>query len=295
MRKKPKPKIASRTLEFEIGKVSPAELAELAKAGELDGLGVYPMADGSGVTFGRSLGYGEHEGDGLPDWKVDRQLLIEQNLNFVVRVTCDPEGTTYLEIHQEGHQSYFRFPFKGIQVRDLCPIADLETKLSRDLFSIADFENRLSTFLILYGIYPLFWAFYRSKESEQDERTKAYDKITTNFENFFKGILKPKRKRTIEKREIEPGIEITSYSLIETGREPGTTGTRTLSAKEQERKSLRLRKIADAIRQAKNNENKTELAQLIGISQRTIRRWLQDIGINSDEGFYDLIRKLGHD
>lgn len=295
MRKKPKPKLVSRTLELEAGKAGAAELAELAKADALAEFGIYPMADGSGVTFGRSLGYGEHEGDGLPDWKADRQLLIEQNLNFVVRVTCDAEDTTYLEIHQEGHQSYFRFPFKGIQVHDLLRIADLETRLSRDLYSVADFENGLSNFLILYGIYPLFWAFYRSKESERDERTKAYDKIKTNFENFFKVILKPKGRREIGTREIEPGIEITSYSRIETGREPGTTGTRTLSAKEQERKSLRLRKIADAIRQAKNNENKTELAELIGISQRTIRRWLQDIGINSEKGFYDLIRKLGHD
>ncbi len=203
-----KPTVSSKRYEIDITQTDPADIAKFADTPEGKDSPFFAATDGQGVTVGRSLDYGECEGVGLPDWKTDRQLFVELNLNFVVRVTCDQKGVTYLEIHQAGHQSFYSFQFKGIEYKDL--------------FSIApNFEQRLSRFLIQKGMYPLFWALYREKETDKDKRCEAYDKITANFEIYFKNILKPKREREIESKESD-GLKITSYERIETGREPKT-------------------------------------------------------------------------
>ncbi len=190
--KKTKPKVSSKRYEIDITRTDPADIAKFADTPEGKDSPFFAAPDGQGVTIGRSR---EYEGKGLPDWKNDRQLFAELNLNFVVRVTCDREGITYLEIHQAGHQTYFKFPFKGIEYKDLFSI-------------VPDFEQLLSRFLIRFGIYPLFWALYRAKESEKEKREDAYNSIKGNFEIFFKKILKPKPERKSEPREILPGFTI---------------------------------------------------------------------------------------
>jgi hypothetical protein len=230
-----KPKVSKRTIEFELGSVDPSRLAaKVAQSGGENG--IFPMADGSGVTFGRRPDPGEINGEGLPDLKTDRGLFIERNINFVVRVTCDREGVTYLEIAQEGHQSFYRFPFTGIEYPDAVQ-------------ATVEFDQWLSRFLILYGMFPLFRGFYRSRESNKKKRSEAFDKITANFQTFFKNILKPKRERAIDATEHD-GINITSYERIESGREPQTK-----EQKEKEKAAFITRAIR-AFGEAKKDEIK---------------------------------------
>lgn len=193
---KKKPTIISKEYKIEnLERFDPAEIARFADKPEGKDSPFFATPDGLGVTIGRSLEDGEYEGKELPEWKNDRQLFVELNINFVVRVTCDREGTTYLEIHQAGHQSFYSFHFKGIEYRELFSI-------------VPDFEQRLSRFLIRLGIYPLFWALYREKESDKAKRSDAYEAIADYFEIFFKKILKPKPERKSEPREILPGFTI---------------------------------------------------------------------------------------
>lgn len=182
------------------------------------------------------MDYHEHEGLELPEWKNDRQLFCELNLNFVVRITCDREGTTYFEVAQDGHQSFYSFPFKGIEYKDA-------------ILATIDFEQRLSRFLIRFGMYPLFWALYREKETDQNKRSEAYEKISKNFETYFKSILKPKRERAIATSEHD-GLRITNYAQIESGRTPQ-------SANEVEREKKKfIQKIFDALKEIENRGGK---------------------------------------
>ncbi|MCC6825243.1 MAG: hypothetical protein IT172_05810 [Acidobacteria bacterium] len=141
-------------------------------------------------------------------------------MNFQVRITCDRELVTYLEIHEAGHKSFYSFPFKGIDYRDT-------------VLASLDFQERLSRFLINYGIYSLFWALYRSKESDLKTRSEAFDRITEKFRKFFGRILKPKRERLIETKE-EKGETIKTFELIETGRP-----TKTEAELDQERQEFK--------------------------------------------------------
>ncbi len=185
-----------------LGEGSPEALKGLSEA-DLAEFGFF-SSGGNGFSIGRSLDYCEYEGKGLPEWKNGRQLFVELNVNFVVRVTCDRGGTTYLEIHQAGNQSFHSFPFQGIEYRDA-------------VFAAVDFQQRLSHFLINYAMYPLFWALYREKETDSKKKNDAYNAIEANFKTFFKNILKPKREREIGVIE-ENEIKITSYESIESGR-----------------------------------------------------------------------------
>lgn len=204
--KKSKSKITREDIEINIPQADPAQLAKFADTPQGKDSPFFATPDGSGVTIGRSLDCHEYEGIGLPDWTKDRALFAEIDLNFTVRVTCDREGTTYLEIHQAGHRSFYSFPFKGIEYSDLHSV-------------VPAFENNLSSFLISYGVLLPFFALYW-KGAEKKDRDEAYDTILEAFKDQFKAILKPKRKREIGKREIGPGVTVTTYESIESGANP---------------------------------------------------------------------------
>ena len=206
MKRKP-PKTSSRKLEIDLNGEGLDGFIGYAQGTEGKEFGLSPAADGSGATVGIPLGYGQYEGKALTELPADRGVFQEINLAFTVRISYDNQGTTYLELIFSGHQTYWSFPFKGVEFRDA-------------LFATAEFESRLARFLAQYGIYSLFWALYR--QTDEAQRKESYEKIRSNLEHFFRNILVPKREKEIGVEEA-PGVRVTSYARVETGRNPKST------------------------------------------------------------------------
>lgn len=224
--KKKKPIVSSRKVEFELGDRVPIDLANSPEGKDF---GLFPVLGGNRATIGRSLDYGEYEGTSLPEWRETRQLLSESRIEFDVRVTCDQEGITYLEIHQKNHQTFYSFPFKGIECRDA-------------ILAAAHFANGLSRYLVHFGIYPLFLGFYRRKESNREDRKTACDNIIKKFKTYFRDLLKLNREREIEIIEKD-GLRISTYEKIASGREPKS------DAELEQQKAKFIRDVFEAFRE----------------------------------------------
>ena len=190
----------TKTLSFDVMKTNPAELSKIAETEGLRDFGIYPADDGNGVTFGRPLDKPyEHLGT-LPDVG-DRQLLVDEKLSFDVRVLFDSKtGITYLEV-ANGVGSHYSFPFRDVD-------------FSHVRLAAIDLREYVSRFLVLWGIDPLFTAFYWSKGSKT-ERDQAYDAVVTSITNYYKAVLKPKAKIEIGKKTGPGGIVITEYKEAE--------------------------------------------------------------------------------
>lgn len=277
-KRRQKAKRKSETLELNILEVSPAELAKIAESEGLDRIGIYPTADRRGITFGEPRKRDQIDGEGLPEIGDSRGLFDQWKLNLDIRATYDREGNTYLEVARPGSGIHHQFKFNGMDYNEA-------------LRASGEFNNHFEDFLIYYAILFLFEASYWERAGRK-AREESYGCIIRTYENYFKSILKPKRKREIEKRKIGPGLTLTTFESIEGGRPPGTKGTRSYSEKETTRINKRRQQIVHAIQQAHNNENKSELAQIIGISTPTLRTWLKGIGVSSQKDFYDLIRQV---
>lgn len=208
--RKSKSKVTREVLKLEIGKTSVEDLAKLSEADGLEN--AYPMQDGSGVTFGQPRQPNEHLGEGLPELGDDRGLLDQWNLNLDIRVSYENKGTAFLEVARPGSGTFHRFEFSGIEYTDARRAA-------------GQFNNCFVDFLIYYGISFLFEAHYLARMEKKD-REEAYAAILESFENYFKSILKPKRKREIEKREIGPGVTVTTFESIERGPAPKSDSER---------------------------------------------------------------------
>lgn len=154
----------------------------------------------------------EHSGEGLPDLEA-REKIDQWQVTFDIRASYDhTERKTFLEVAQPGLGTYHSFPFEGIG-------------FGKPQDAINKFNNGFVSFLINYGISALFESLYWERGSKAF-REESYDAIIESFENYFKSILKPKRKREIGTREINPGLRITTYESIESGREPKTEAER---------------------------------------------------------------------
>lgn len=201
-------KTTTETLTFNPFEIDPSEFADLAKTERLSEFGIYPMPGGRGVNFGRRMQPDEQKGEGLPELAGDRGEIMQWNLNLDIRVSCDTDGNTYFEIAWPGRGTFHQFKLEGIDFGNVRRAA-------------INFNNSFETFLNYWGINLLFEGLYW-EHGEKKDREDAYDKIIKNFKNYFKSILKSKRKREIETREVRPGVKITVHESIDTGREPET-------------------------------------------------------------------------
>lgn len=196
--KKSKPKATSEVIEIDLLRTDPAELAKTAKEEGLDRRGIYPAKDDKGVSFGSPRQPREHCGEGLSELGEERGLFDQWKLNLDIRVSYDREGKTYLEVARPGSGTFHQFEFSGIEFDDV-------------IQATGKFNNEFETFLIYYGLCPLFSALYRSRHTKKQDRLDALETLNEHFSSFFKSKLNPKRKREIESRELQRGIKITTY------------------------------------------------------------------------------------
>ncbi len=204
--KKSKSKVTSKVYKWDAMNSNPSNFVEFANTPEGKESPFFPMPDGRGVTFGRNLDADEIDGKGLPELGNEIALFDQFELNFEIRVSLDRERNAYLEIYQPGHPSYHKLRFNGIELDDA-------------VIATARFKSGLARFLINFCISAHFESLYWQRASIE-ERKDSYDAIILSFENWFKSTLTPKRKREIGQREVVPGLIVTTYESIESGREP---------------------------------------------------------------------------
>jgi hypothetical protein len=231
--KKSKQEVKRESLTLDILQIDLADLAELSEA---ERFGLYQKPDGRGFTIGFPRNPDEHSGEGLPELG-DREKIDQWQITFDIRASFDHnEGKTFLEVARKGRGTFYSFDFEG-------------KEFWKAQKASGRFNNSFGDFLIQYGIEQLFTSLYwqdSAKEICQD----AYDAIITSFVNYFKLILKPKRKREIEKRQINPGVTITTYESIETGREPKT------GAELDQEKSKFISDVFEALKQIESEGGK---------------------------------------
>ncbi len=262
-------------------------LLDYSKTPEGKESGFFPKADGSGVRIGRGFGYCEYEGEGLPDGE-------GESLSFDIRVVDNRDQTVELLIARKGSGRHFKFEFDGLHDSSQ-PIDKGDGLISyqnRTAISIHEFLRCIEYDLPM-NLYYLLWACLLQFE-DRSRKKEAYDNIRTNLEWQFKPLLiwDKDRFKIIDEQVIH-GIKTTTSVPTESGRTPGSKSPRKLSKREEQRKSERLTKIKAAIKTSGyNNENKAELARIIGITAPTFRAWLKSIGVTSNKKFYDLIREV---
>jgi hypothetical protein len=194
-------------VEIDIMRTDPATLLKIAEEEGLEISGIYPIPDGSGVTFGHPMQDCEHSGEGLPELG-ERAEIGQWRVEFSMRASCDREGNTYLEVAKTGGGSFHRFEFSGLDFYDAQR-------------AIGKFNNEFELFLIYYGLSPLFLAHYRRLHSKKQDRLDALKRLNEHFADKFNSILNPKRERLVETRELlEGSVRLKTFEPILGGREP---------------------------------------------------------------------------
>jgi len=259
---------------------------------------VHPAPDGRGFTFGRGLAYCEYEGEGLPEGE-------GKELTFDLRVVLIEDHTIELQMAVKGSGRHFRFRFENLPDPKLEPDSECFFYDGKKLSAFRHTDGRLVNenihlkalydflvkveFYLPQNAYHLLWACIRQFE-DRKRRIDDYEKIMANLELQFKPLLKFDRFKEVDSKTVH-GVEITTLEPIESGRRPGSKGTRKLSDREISQRAQRRSKIIDAMRTASRNDNKSELASIIGISVPTLRSWLRSEGVKSEEDFDELIRE----
>ena len=271
-------KSSRKTLEFKIGECSVEALIELADSDEGKELGIFKSEAAGiiGVTSGRRLGFHEIEGEGLPTEKDSGSHHKEFNLNFDVRMSHDGKGSVEFLVAKKGARTHFKFPLVNL------------TAIQAE-HALADFEQRMIHSYIMETLYCTAWACYRKQDDSVRKRKEIFDKIIANFEKYFRNILNRRGEKVVSEIEKD-GYKITTYEPVESGRNKGTKKPRQLSKREIENRNNRKQKILEAIREAIDFQNKSELAHIIGVSRPTLQNWLKSIGVKNKEDFHQFIR-----
>jgi len=267
-----------KELQFEINGNSTETLNKIDEDVLKNDFGLYKFkATGvEGFTQGKILGSYEREGEGLPTEKDSSSHHKEFNLSFDVRMSHDGKGNVEFLVAKKGAGTHFRFPLENL------------TAIQAE-HALAEFEKRISHSYITQMLYYIAWACYRKQDDSVHKRKESFDKITANVENHFRNILNRRSEKVVDKIEKD-GYTITTYEVMESGRNKGTKKPRQLSKREIENRDNRKQKIFEAIQQAIDSQNKSELAQIIGISRPTLQNWLKSIGVRNKEDFYRFIR-----
>lgn len=238
--------------------------------------GIFKQSDNC-FTGGIPLSSCEYEGEGLPPEKDRNAHNLEFDLNFNVRLSHDGKGNIEFLIAKKGSGRHYRFPIKkGLNA--------LQAEIV-----MSDFEQRMIYSYIPQTLFQFFWACYRKPDNDAKLRKKCFDLIISNFEAHFRNILNRKGEKIIDVDEKD-GYKITTYEVNDKGRNKGTKKPRQLSKREIENRGNRKLKIIEAINEAIDSQNKSELADIIGISRPTLNNWLKSIGVRNKEDFYELIR-----
>lgn len=273
-----KPKSHRKELQFEINGNSTETLKKIDEDVLKNEFGIYKFKAGGveGFTMGRTLGYHELDGEGLPIKKDSKSHHKEFNLSFDVRMSHDGKGNVEFLVAEKGAGTHFKFPLKNLTAMQA-------------QFALAEFEQRMIHSYITQTLYYIAWACYRKQDDSVYKRKESYDNIITNLENHFRNILNRKSEKIVNVVEKD-GYKFTTYEQNRNGRNKGTKKPRQLSKREIENQANRKQKIIKAIEEAIDSQNKTHLARIIGISRPTLQNWLKGIGIENKEDFYRFIR-----
>ena len=229
------------------------------------------------IALGTPLSSHEIEGEGLPTEKDSRAQHKEYNLNIDLRLSHDGNGNVEFIVAKKGTGRHSKFPL----IKGLNP--------EQAEIALVKFEQQMTFSYIPLTLYHIASACYRRQEDDAHKRKEHFDRIINNFENYFRNILNRRGEKIVNEVE-ENGYKITTYERIEIGRNKGTIKNRKPSKREIENHNKRKPKILEAIREAINSENKSELAKIIGITRPTLQTWLKSIGIENEESFHRLIR-----
>jgi hypothetical protein len=119
-----------------------------------------------------------------------------------------------------------------------------------------------------------------------------FEFYTTEFWSTEKKEIKNQSLKKIRDYAERIVFRSTSRRTKFVGRKQGTKKQRRLTAMEIENRNSRMAKIEAAIRNAKNVENKSEIARGIGISTNTLNQWLKNMGIKGKRGYFELVRAV---
>jgi DNA-binding NtrC family response regulator len=223
------------------------------------------------------LGEFEYEGKGLPEgFKNFDDKCPHHIFSFDISMIHAGESTLELGYALKNSKRHTIKPFEALPGKISCCMK-------------GDFERNIHR--IIYNTCFILAETCIKKHKETFEEKKVFlEQIIEHFRFEYKKLLGLGQRKIIEEFFNEDGIKVEKSVFTDVGRRKGTNKPRKLSEKEIENQKTRKLKILEAMRAAKNSENKTELAEIIGISRPTLQTWLKSIGIQNNRSFYDLIR-----
>ncbi|MDQ3633897.1 MAG: hypothetical protein M3405_05215 [Acidobacteriota bacterium] len=224
------------------------------------------------------LGEFQHKGKGLPE-RVKKDNECEfYTFNFEIRMKHgDKEDEIELGFAEKSSDKHTIIIYDNLDGVKSC-------KANRD-FTINLNKTIYETSFILAE------ACVKNQTEDFENKREFLKKITEKFSNQYKEILGLGYRKIIETSLDENGMKVEkSIFASNVGRKEGTKKSRKLSDKEIENRKARKGKIIEAIQTAKNPEIKSELARIIGISRKTLKTWLYEMGFKNNRDFYDLIR-----
>jgi len=196
-----------KTLEISAGGESFEELSDFSDA-ELAEFGMY-RSDGvgfQGFTFGRSLHPNEIEGEGLPEIQAGNVPLTEREITFTFRLSYSDAGDLNLELAEKGSKRHFNFPIRALNLRSAT-------------FAAAEFDHHLYFYLYSQALYYCVLARARQQGDDAELKKIALEGILKALKSYFEGMLKPKRFKETDLKELK-GVRIITEESIESGRNP---------------------------------------------------------------------------
>jgi len=221
------------------------------------------------------LGKDEYEGEGLPEKVLKEGEHRFFDFTFDMRFSHDKEGTIEVSFAGKNSGKHTKKVYEGLSEKQSCNAK-------------AIFERNIRGF-ISNACYALALACIEKQSEDLTKRREFVKNISVHTSKSYREILALGHEKLLEVIQ-ENGIKIEKLEFIDVGRSIGTKKPRKLSEKEIENQKTRKRKILEAMREATNSENKSELAHIIGISRPTLRNWLKSVGAENNRNFYDLIR-----
>ncbi len=223
------------------------------------------------------LGEFEHKGGGLPEGFKN----IDDKCPFYI------SSFDISMIHADEGILQLGYAFKNSQTHTIKPFKDLSGEMS--CYVKGDFERNLDR-MIENTCFILAETCVKKHKGNFKEKKEFLEQIIEHFSFEYKKLLGLGQQKIIEEFVNDDGMKVEKSVFTDIGRRKGTNKPRKLSEREIENRKARKLRILAAIRKATNAQNKSELAQIIGVTRPTLQNWLKSIGIQSNKSFYDLIR-----
>lgn len=224
------------------------------------------------------LGKSKHKGKGLPE-RVDKENECKTyTFNFDVRMTHgEKENELELGFALNSSETHTIKIFDELNEENSCKAK-------------GDFDRNLYR-IISQTCFILAETCVKNQTEDVEGKRELLKEIIEHFSLQYKKLLGLGHTKIIEDSINDDGMKVEkSIFAPNVGRKEGTNKNRKLTKREIENRNARKDKIINAMQIAKNPENKSELARIIGKSTKTLRVWLKSISVKNNRDYYDLIR-----